>query len=278
MIGELICPFCGFSKKVSSQKIPLGAKWATCPRCRQRFEFSISEQGVGFVTEQTWAGFQRGRESHESRHSHKGTPWESPVGLGLWSRIYQTFKAVLFSPEAFFSTLAFKGGIREPLAFGLLAGSMGSMFGVFWQFILLSEGVSFLSEYILSDVALGLIFMIIMISVPIFVTLSMFIYSGILHLFLLIVRGGENGFEATFRVISYSQAAQALGLVPFIGGWIGGVWQLVVQIIGLREIHDTSYFRIITAFLIPVVVFVLLMIATLVPLFLYFNQQWFSQV
>ena len=278
MIGELICPFCGFSKKVSAQMIPPGARWATCPRCRERFEFSISEQGIGFVTEQTGAGFQRRRERPEGRHGHKGTPWESPVGLGLWSRIYQTFKAVLFSPEAFFRTLAFKGGIREPLAFGLLAGSIGSMFGVFWQFILLSEGISFLSEYVLGEVALGLIFMIIMISVPIFVTLSMFIYSGMLHLFLLIVRGGENGFEATFRVVSYSQAAQALGLVPFIGGWIGGVWQLVVQIIGLREIHDTSYFRIITAFLIPVVVFVLLMIAALVPIFLYFNQQWFGQV
>ena len=119
--------------------------------------------------------------------------------------------------------------------------------------------------------------MILMIIVPIFVALSMFIYSGLLHLFLLIVRGGQNGFEATFRVVSYSQATQALSLIPFIGGWIGGIWQIIVQIIGLREIHETSYFRVVMAFLIPVVIFLFLIMATLIPLFTHFNQQWFDQ-
>ena len=99
-----------------------------------------------------------------------------------------------------------------------------------------------------------------------------------LSLFLLVVRGGQNGFEATFRVVSYSQATQALGLIPFIGGWIGGIWQLIVQIIGLREIHEISYFRVVIAFLIPVVSFFLLIIATLICLFTHFNQQWFDQV
>jgi hypothetical protein len=106
------------------------------------------------------------------------------------------------------------------------------------------------------------------------VILSMFIYSGILHLLLLIVGGGKNRFEATFRVVSYSQATQAWVLIPFIGGWIGGIWQLVVQTIGLREIHETSYFRLIIAFLIPVALLLLVTAAVLIPLLIYINRHW----
>ena len=278
MIVELICPFCRFSKKIPKENIPVGVKGVTCPRCHQRFEFSVTEHDLGFITEQTGAGFQEAMGKHNGNRRHKGVAWENPLELSLWSRIYQTLRAVLFSPVTLFRTLTYEEGIREPLAFGLLIGSVGSMFGIFWQFFVLSEGLSFLTEWVFGEAAIGLIFMITMIIVPIFVTLSMFIYSGILHLFLLVVRGGQNGFEATFRVVSYSQATQALGLIPFIGGWIGGIWQLIVQIIGLREIHEISYFRVVIAFLIPVVSFFLLIIATLICLFTHFNQQWFGQV
>ena len=52
MIIELFCPHCNFSRKVPREKIPVGAKWATCPRCGQRFEFSQSEEGAGFITQE----------------------------------------------------------------------------------------------------------------------------------------------------------------------------------------------------------------------------------
>lgn len=69
-------------------------------------------------------------------------------------------------------------------------------------------------------------------------------------------------------MVSYSQAAQIWGLIPFIGGSIGWIWQLVVQIIGLREMHETSYSRVIIAFLIPVVfIFFLAVIGVLVFLY-----------
>ena len=91
-----------------------------------------------------------------------------------------------------------------------------------------------------------------------------------MHLMLLIV-GVKNGFEATFRVISYSQATQVLGLIPFIGGVIGGVWLAIVQFIGLRAIHEISYLKVLMAFLIPVVVLILIMvIAISISLFIIF--------
>jgi hypothetical protein len=56
---------------------------------------------------------------------------------------------------------------------------------------------------------------------------------------------------------SYSQAAETWNLIPFAGSWIAGIWQFIVQVIGLRRMHEMSYFRIFFAFLIPLA-FVLL--------------------
>jgi len=106
---------------------------------------------------------------------------------------------------------------------------------------------------------MGFIFLIIMLISPVCVLLTIFFTSVIMHLMLLIV-GVKNGFEATFRVISYSQASQILGVIPFIGGMIGGFWLVIVQFIGLRTIHEISYLRVLMAFLIPVVVLILLLV------------------
>ena len=84
--------------------------------------------------------------------------------------------------------------------------------------------------------------------------------------------GGKNGFEATFRVISYSQAIQVVGVIPFIGGLLGGLWVLVVQVIGIREIHETSYLRVIVAFLIPLALIFLIVMAG-VLLFIVFGYR-----
>jgi hypothetical protein len=69
-------------------------------------------------------------------------------------------------------------------------------------------------------------------------------------------------------VVSYSQATQLLGLFPFIGGLIGFLWMIIVQIIGLKEIHETSYLKVIIAFLIPPALILLLVMAIVVPLFI----------
>jgi hypothetical protein len=130
----------------------------------------------------------------------------------------------------------------------------------------------------LSQFAIGIIVLFVLAMIPLMVTIGIFIYSGVLHLLLRIVGGGAHGFEATFRVVSYSQAAQVLGIVPFIGGWIGGIWQLIIQVIGLREIHETSYLRVILAFVIPLFVGILLAVAVIVPLVIFLFRQPLAQI
>ncbi len=274
MSVELICPYCQFSKKVPNEKIPVGAKWVTCPRCNQRFEFSVVEKDVDLVTRETEqkTEFERLEEEPEEGYTRNGAPWENRSELGLWQGIYKTFKGVLFSPEIFFRSLTFKAGIVEPLAFGTLVGSIGSMFGLFWQLLMWSGLVLTYGESIFGQFSIGVILLIIMIIIPVLWVAWIFVSSGITHLLLLIVRGGENGYEATLRVVSYSQATQVWSLIPFVGGTIGWIWQLVVQIIGLRHIHRMSYLRVIVAFLIPVAIIFLLGIVVVIGLVLFFRS------
>lgn len=259
MVVEITCPECNFSKRIRKDKIPEKARWATCPKCKNRFEFAAPAP-VSFA----------GSEGEEPRSDEiKGRtrpPWENRSELGLWKSIYGTTKAVLFSPENLFCNMVFQGGVREPLAFGLLLGSIGTMFGIFWQFLIASGSLMALWQGTFGQFTMPLIFLGIIIISPLFVVISMILMSGVLHLMLRIVGGAKNGFEATFRVISYSQATQVLGLIPFIGGIIGFLWILIVQFIGLREIHETSYLRVIVAYLIPPALIFFLVMAVVLSL------------
>lgn len=253
MTIQITCPNCNFSKTIPKDKIPAGVRWANCPRCKHRFELTTQYPAFGFEQE------QRVTEP-ELEKERRASPWENRSELGLWEGIYQTSKAVLFSPEKFFKSMTFTGGLKEPLAYGLLFGSMGTMVGFFWQFLLLGSSLRSIDPDLIGQLPMGLIFFMIMLISPIFVILTIFFTSGIIHLMLLIVGGGKNGFEATFRVISYSQVAQILGVIPFIGGIIGGLWLAIVQFIGLRAIHEISYLKVVMAFLIPVIALILLLV------------------
>jgi len=269
MILEVTCPHCNFSKEIPGDKIPKGVKWATCPRCRRKFELGLPQdvQRGSAQVPKVREGEAGGSAAVGPGSARGGAPWENRSALGLWRSILQTLKKVLFSPVALFSGLTFDAGIREPLAYGLLTGSLGAMFGFFWQFIMFSGGFLGIGEPLFGRGMFVLVFAIILVSIPLFVVLGLFIVSFVLHLMLLAVRGGGNGFEATFRVVSYSQAAQAWGLIPLVGGVVGGIWQFIVTVIGLREIHETSYVRVFSAFLILVGIGCLVLAAILFALF-----------
>ena len=63
------------------------------------------------------------------------------------------------------------------------------------------------------------------------------------------------GYESTFRVIAYSSGSTALFYaVPFCGGLVAFIWSLVVQIIGVKEIHGTTTGTAVMAVLLPFLV------------------------
>jgi predicted Zn finger-like uncharacterized protein len=240
---EITCPQCNYSKSVPVEKIPPRIKWVRCPRCGSRFEY-----------------IRRGEEA-DKRHA---TPWEMRLQLGLWKGIEHTVKAVLFSPRNMFSTMPVRGGWREPLAFGLLVGSIGSMVTFFWEFMAASSG--FLKPFwgVSASTSSPFVFLLFIFLSPLLVAFDILISSIIIHVLLLLVRGGKNGYEATFRVVAYSQATRVWSVIPLLGGAIGWIWRSIVYIIGLKEAQETSYGRVILAFSIPFVLLILLISAVFV--------------
>ena len=251
MTVEIICPNCRYSKQLSDDKIPPGVHWATCPRCRERFDFTRDLYRAGI-----------------KRHGRIPSPWERRAEIGLRKGIFETAKDVAFSPRAFFRHTATEGGVREPLAFGILFGSIGLMLGLFWEFLTGEGSLSSIQIGFMADYGTNLVFLAAAILCPFAATAMICMTSLIVHLLLTVVGGARNGFEATFRAVSYSQATQFWALIPFVGGLIASLWLVVVQIIGIREIHEVSYTRVVIAFSIPVVLVVAVVMAVGVSFFL----------
>jgi hypothetical protein len=249
MTVEITCPKCGYSKNLAAERIPPGVRWATCPRCKQRFDFTLG-----------WSGAKR--------QDRIPSPWERRAETGLRDGIFQTVKKATFSPRTFFRNTAVEGGLREPLAFGILLGSIGLMLELFWQFLMGEGSLSEIQMDVVTDYGTSLVFLASAVLCPLAATAMICVTSLIIHLLLSVVGGGKNGFEATFRTVCYSQAAQFWAVIPYVGGFVATFWLLVVQIIGLREIHGVSYTRVIIAFLIPAVVVAAALMAAGVSLFL----------
>ncbi|MBW2206167.1 MAG: zinc-ribbon domain-containing protein [Deltaproteobacteria bacterium] len=257
MTIAITCPHCNFFKELPEDKVPAGVKWARCPQCGKRFALPTR----GPASDPDRSVILKAPETIKAR----GTcAWENRAQSGSWKAIYETVKGVLFSPTDLFGKMTFQGGAKDPLMFGILLGSLGAMFGSFWFILMLWGRILSLAEGRIDPFTMGVGFILLMVFLPLYITIKIFITSGIMHLLLIITGAGKHRFEATLRVISYSQATQIWEVVPFVGGIVGNLWFLVVQIIGLREIHETSYWRIFVALLIPFVFILILLVAVII--------------
>jgi hypothetical protein len=102
-----------------------------------------------------------------------------------------------------------------------------------------------------TDGTFDLIFGIIM--APFFILFFLFIFAGIYHLFLMMVRGANKKFETTFNVVAYGTAAQIAEIIPFLGTVIAWGYGIVLYIIGLTEAHETDSWKAVFAVFAPII-------------------------
>jgi hypothetical protein len=127
-------------------------------------------------------------------------------------------------------------------SFGLLFGSIGTMLILFWRLASMTGGPGPAWQPIL----LGAVFVLGVVLTPAWVVLAMLVNTLIIHFCLWIVGAGREGLRGTFRVVAYSQAAKSLAVFPIVGAPAAFLWQLVIQVIGLREVHGISSARLLT--------------------------------
>ena len=190
-----------------------------------------------------------------------GTPWERRHEIGFASALVETTQRVLTGPTAFFRAMPVTGGIGAPLGYAVIVGYAGIVISAIYDFVLESVMGSSLSRLgggseamagVMSFFQGAMGFGARVVLGPVFLLLSLFLLSGLIHLALLALGAAARGFEATFRVACYCEAAALLNIVPVCGGMIAPVLMLVLMIIGVAEAHGCTRARAAAAVLLPI--------------------------
>ncbi len=141
------------------------------------------------------------------------------------------------------------------LSYYLIIGVVAAGISLFWEMLL---GPSLAERWLPSSASdAGNPFVDFLLS-PLWLLLGLYLVAAVIHVVLLVLRGANQGYSATLRVFCFSAGPQLFGVVPFIGPAVGGVWSLVITVIGLREAHKTSTGKAVTAVLLPTVFLLLL--------------------
>ncbi len=177
-------------------------------------------------------------------------PWERRERYGFLNALYLTIKDVLLAPQRFFHRMPTQLGLVQPLIFAVVIGVFGSFFA--WMWSLAGSSLQVLVAEDVGEVLRGPFqaFGMFVFS-PVTVTILVFLRAALTHACLMLLGGNRLGFEATFRVVAYSEAASVLSLVPLCGQAVAPIWSIVVTIIGLYAIHESEPWRAMVAVLLP---------------------------
>ena len=190
-------------------------------------------------------------------------PWERRDEIGLAAGLIETTKQVLTGPTDFFRRMPVTGGVGSPLLYAVIIGYLGILvssvynavfilvvgthgsFGAFGDRPEMARMMEAFSSWggLIAQVLFG----------PFGIVIGLFVSTAILHVMLMLLGGASQGFEATFRARSYSHAASILAIVPFCGPAIGGIWSLVLCIIGIAEAQRIPVWKAALAVLLPIV-------------------------
>jgi hypothetical protein len=227
---EARCPSCG-------KPVPQAGKGYYCPYCAASL---VNVQDNGIIQAEEVVSYY--------------SPWDDRENLGFFKALFDTWVQAILNPVKFFSKMPPEGGIGGPLLYGFIMGEIGLLVALVWQgmSVFVPSFLHYESmDYIAAPMA-GMTFLFFF--SPILVIVGLFIAAAVLHLCLLLVGVAGRGFETTFRVVCYASSTHLLMLLPFCGGMIGGIWNLVLQIIGLREAHETTTVRSVLAVFLPAII------------------------
>ncbi len=195
--------------------------------------------------------------------------WERRETEGFFGALVESVKQVLLAPSATFEAMPKSGGMGSPLIFCILLGTIGGAVAVIYQLLAAMVNPESMGE--MEPGVFYAIMVVVIVLMPLFVLIGIFVNSAVLHICLMLVGGAKQSFETTLRVICYAQGATAVFyLVPICGGIIGGIWSLVALVIGLSKAHEIGIGKAIFAILLPLIVccgllFVLFGLALLIP-------------
>ncbi len=87
--------------------------------------------------------------------------------------------------------------------------------------------------------------------------LAWLVYTAVLFVIAKLF-GGKATYTGYLKVLGYAEAPMALGIIPVLGGLVGGIWSLILAIYATRDAHEISMGKAKSDVMIPAVIAVVL--------------------
>jgi hypothetical protein len=230
-----LCPFCSQEIKESAAK---------CIHCGNWLEPASSADSTATAAAGPVYPAADVHSDEEQYEEEKECPWEERESYGTINAYFQTASKCILTPTRFFSKLPTSDGYFNPILFVAITLPVTVVLVYLWTGL-------FTGMRLTGLIGIFFIASLLFVGGVIFAPIWLAIWSGILHLCLYLVGGAREGYQATFRVVSYSSVASLFNAIPFIGN-LASLWGLVLTVIGLRETHKTTTGKAVGAVAIPV--------------------------
>jgi len=184
----------------------------------------------------------------------RSNPWEDRAGRSAVAAFAETLQRTLFHPIAFFRGTAPDCGTGAALLYAVIVGTLSIAVAILWQralgdWVAPEYGGRFLPFFENRLALAG-----VSVFLPIGVAIGNLLWAAVLHVSLVVLGGARGTYATTLKAVCYSSSATAFNVFPVCGAVLGAVWQMVVQVIGLRELHRTSTARAFWAWFLPFLV------------------------
>lgn len=148
----------------------------------------------------------------------------------LYFDCVETWKEVLLRPSDFYREMPKTGGYIDPILFATVNLAISALF-----YLLFNSKAYIFKDAVSSAPMFGAIIIFI------FGLGALFIEATVLYIIYKAL-GGTGTYEGTARFVLYASAAPMFIWVPLVG-WIFGIYQLYLYIVGGKFVHNISIER-----------------------------------
>ncbi|MBD3421506.1 MAG: hypothetical protein GF398_15415 [Chitinivibrionales bacterium] len=189
--------------------------------------------------------------------------WEQLDNTGIAFAFGSTVSLTLMRPGHFFERINSQTDAFMAWLFALAAGGLGALLQFGWAQLICATGFK---NACVQKLLPGGIHSTYLIAYPLIVSFSLLYLSWIVHGMLRLFTGTKGPWRVTLQVFAYSHSTWLLYAIPYFGGFLASAWSLVVIIIGLHKAHRISVIRVIVAFILPTLIFLVIMGIVLIVL------------
>jgi hypothetical protein len=189
--------------------------------------------------------------------------WRTRRNQGYFRAFFIQVWEMVQSPTRVYRQIDPESSFLESVTYALQITIFGAVAALFWEYLFFG-GENIVAGTISTQ---NFLWAMVWFFLPlVFVSLvNIFLLSAISHGLLKVFANTEKSYGASVKAYAFSQTAVVANIIPFLGNFVGGIWAIVLAVIGLREQHEVTTSQATLAVLLPFIVFVFI-IAVIVAL------------